>query len=80
MIGKIPITFWNYLAAEYHQACQHYREFVEKGIVMGRRADLTGGDLIRKTTSASNGQKLALLLGSQGTADERFRGCSKTAH
>ena len=26
---------------------KHYREFVEKGVIMGRRPDLTGGGLIR---------------------------------
>jgi putative transposase len=30
-------------------ARKHYREFVEKGIAMGRRSDLTGGGLLRST-------------------------------
>ena len=36
-------------AKRVSSARKHYREFVEKGVAMGRRPDLTGGGLIRST-------------------------------
>ena len=36
-------------AAKRHQARGRYRSFVEKGILLGRRKDLTGGGLLRST-------------------------------
>ena len=36
---------------------KHYRDFVEKGVLMGRRSDLTGGGLIRSVGDQRTGNE-----------------------
>lgn len=56
-------------------ARKHYREFVQKGVAMGRRPDLTGGGLIR-TAGGWQALKGFRRLGMHIKGDERILGDS----